>query len=123
MPLHRVNVPGLGWANPPEKFDKFRRGHGVRRLRRTAGQCQNAGGTMLVTPDKKLDCIGLFCPMPVLKVREALTTMAVGQVLEMLADDPASEADLRSWSARTGHQLLVVDKDGPVFRFLVRKTK
>lgn len=78
---------------------------------------------MLVTPDKRLDCIGLFCPMPVLKVREALTAMAVGQVLEMLADDPASEADLKSWSARTGHQLMAVDKDGPVFRFLVRKTK
>jgi tRNA 2-thiouridine synthesizing protein A len=78
---------------------------------------------MLAAPDKKLDCIGLFCPMPVLKVRQALTTMAVGQVLEMLADDPASEADLKSWSARTGHQLLAVDRDGTVFRFLVRKTK
>ncbi len=78
---------------------------------------------MLVMPDKRLDCIGLFCPMPVLKVREALTAMTVGQVLEMLADDPASEADLKSWSARTGHLLLSVDKDGTVFRFLVRKTK
>lgn len=78
---------------------------------------------MLVTPDKRLDCIGLFCPMPVLKVREALKGMTVGQILEMLADDPASEADLKSWSARTGHLLLSVDKDGTVFRFLVRKTK
>jgi len=78
---------------------------------------------MLVTPDKRLDCIGLFCPMPVLKVREALTAMTVGQVLEMLADDPASEADIKSWSTRTGHLLLSVDKDGTVFRFLVRKTK
>jgi tRNA 2-thiouridine synthesizing protein A len=78
---------------------------------------------MLVTPDKQLDCLGLFCPMPILKVREALKPMGTGQVLEMLSDDPASEADMKSWSSRTGHELLAVEKDGPVFRFLVRKTK
>ncbi len=78
---------------------------------------------MLVTPDKQLDCLGLFCPMPILKVREALKPMGTGQVLEMLSDDPASEADMKSWSSRTGHELLTVEKDGPVFRFLVRKTK
>jgi tRNA 2-thiouridine synthesizing protein A len=77
---------------------------------------------MRVSPDKTLDCIGLFCPMPILKVREALKPMLVGQTLEMLSDDPASEADMKSWATRTGHQLLIVDKDGAVFRFLVRKT-
>lgn len=78
---------------------------------------------MLVVPDKKLDCLGLFCPMPVLKVREALKAMAVGESLEMLSDDPASEADMKSWTARTGHQLVALERDGAVFRFLVRKTR
>jgi tRNA 2-thiouridine synthesizing protein A len=78
---------------------------------------------MRVAPDKTLDCLGLFCPMPVLKVREVLKALVAGQTLEMLSDDPASEADMRSWSARTGHELLAVEKDGPVFRFLVRKTR
>jgi tRNA 2-thiouridine synthesizing protein A len=78
---------------------------------------------MLVVPDKQLDCTGLFCPMPVLKVREALKLMVGGQVLEMLSDDPASEADMKSWSNRTGNPLLVVERDGAVFRFLIRKTK
>jgi tRNA 2-thiouridine synthesizing protein A len=73
-------------------------------------------------PDEVLDCVGLFCPMPILKTREALRTMAVGQVLEMLSDDPASEADMRSWTGRTGHELVAVEKDGAVFRFIVRKT-
>ena len=49
--------------------------------------------------------------------------MAVGQVLEMTSDDPASEADMTSWVARTGHELLEVDKDGGVYRFLLRKTR
>jgi len=73
--------------------------------------------------DRHLDCLGLFCPMPILKTREALKHMAVGEVLEMLSDDPASEADMQSWTQRTGHDLLDTLKDGPVFRFLVRKTR
>ena len=73
-------------------------------------------------PDKQIDCTGLFCPMPVLKTREAMRAMAAGQVLEMRSDDPASEADMKSWSARTGHQLLAVEKRGAVFHFIVRKT-
>ena len=73
-------------------------------------------------PDKVLDCVGLFCPMPILKTREAMRAMAVGQLLEMLSDDPASEADMKSWTRRTGHELVAVEKDGTVFRFIVRKT-
>jgi tRNA 2-thiouridine synthesizing protein A len=73
------------------------------------------------TPHQLLDCVGLFCPMPVLKTREAIRAMAVGQVLEMRSDDPASEADMKSWAARTGHELVAVEKHGPVFHFLVRK--
>ena len=75
----------------------------------------------MVVPDRRLDCVGLFCPMPILKTREALKPMAAGEVLEMLSDDPASEADMKSWSSRTGHELLQVERHGAVFRFLVRK--
>lgn len=72
---------------------------------------------------RTLDCLGLFCPMPIVEVREAIRGMAVGEVVLMLADDPASDADMRSWTRRTGHELISVTKDGPVYRFLVRKTR
>jgi TusA-related sulfurtransferase len=78
---------------------------------------------MRIVPDQKLDCLGLFCPMPVLKTRDAMKQMAVGQILEMTSDDPASEADMKSWAARTGHELLEIDKDGAAYRFLIRKTR
>ena len=74
-------------------------------------------------PYRTLDCVGLFCPMPILKTREVIQGMMVGELLEMLSDDPASEADMKSWSARTGHELVGIDKRGAVFRFLVRKTR
>ena len=77
---------------------------------------------MPVIADQKIDCLGLFCPMPILKTREAMKALRAGQVLEMVSDDPASEADMKSWSAKTGHDLIEIDRDGAVYRFLIRKT-
>jgi tRNA 2-thiouridine synthesizing protein A len=73
--------------------------------------------------DRALDCLGLFCPMPIVKTREAIRTMAVGEMLEMLSDDPASDADMKSWTRRTGNELVAATKDGSIYRFLVRKTR
>ena len=78
---------------------------------------------MSVVADRRLDCVGLFCPMPILKTRDALKAMAAGQTLEMLSDDPASEADMKSWTTRTGHDLVAIEKNASVFRFIVRKTR
>ena len=81
------------------------------------------GRSQSLTVDRTLDCLGLFCPMPIVKTREAMAQMAVGQVLEMLSDDPASDPDMRSWARRTGNELLGVSKNGAVYHFLVRKTR
>ncbi len=77
----------------------------------------------MIKPDKQIDCLGLFCPIPIVKTREAIRELTVGQVLEMLSDDPASEADMKSWTRRTGHELLEITQNGAVYRFLVRKTR
>ena len=42
-------------------------------------------------PDKTLDCIGLFCPEPLFQTREQMDSIKVGEVLEVMADDPAAE--------------------------------
>ena len=76
-----------------------------------------------LNPHRQLDCLGLFCPIPIVKTREAMKGMAVGEVLEMLSDDPASDADMKSWALRTGNELMAVSKDGVVHRFLIRKVK
>jgi tRNA 2-thiouridine synthesizing protein A len=77
--------------------------------------------TGVFNPDKRIDCTGLFCPMPIVKTREAIKQIAPGQLLEMLSDDPASEADMKSWARITGHDLVAVERLNAVFRFLVRK--
>ena len=78
---------------------------------------------MSLVADRRLDCIGLFCPMPILKTRDAIRGMAIGQTLEMLSDDPASEADMKSWTTRTGHELVTIEQHASVYRFIVRKTR
>jgi tRNA 2-thiouridine synthesizing protein A len=77
----------------------------------------------VVNPDRQIDCTGLFCPMPIVKTREAMADMSVGQVLAMLSDDPASDPDMRSWVQSTGHELLEVGRSGAVYRFVIRKSR
>jgi len=77
----------------------------------------------LVNPDRQIDCTGLFCPMPIVKTREAILLMRPGELLAMLSDDPASDADMRTWCQITGHELVEVSREDGVYRFLVRKTR
>jgi TusA-related sulfurtransferase len=72
-------------------------------------------------PTKTLDCIGLYCPEPVFRAREEISSVQVGQVLEVLADDPASESDIRSWSKHAGHELISTEKLKEGFRFLIKR--
>jgi tRNA 2-thiouridine synthesizing protein A len=72
--------------------------------------------------DKTVDYKGLFCPMPIVKVARAIKEIEVGQVLEMLADDPGSKADMKAWAKQTRHELLDMREEGGVFKFYVRRT-
>jgi tRNA 2-thiouridine synthesizing protein A len=69
-----------------------------------------------------LDMTGYFCPEPVIRVSEAISDVEVGEVLELVADDPSSEPDIQSWTKRTGHELISIEKNEGVFRFLIRRT-
>lgn len=74
-------------------------------------------------PGKTLDMTGLFCPEPVVRTSEEIETVAPGEVLEMLADDPSSKSDMESWARRTGHELLSVElREDGVYRFLIRRS-
>ncbi|HET8577623.1 MAG TPA: sulfurtransferase TusA family protein [Methylomirabilota bacterium] len=70
-----------------------------------------------------LDCRGLLCPMPIIKLSKAIKTIPVGQVLEMLATDPGSVPDVKAFHAQTGHEIVSSGQEGGVYRFLVRRTK
>jgi TusA-related sulfurtransferase len=78
---------------------------------------------MAAKPYRKLDCLGLYCPEPVFKTRMELDEMEKGEVLEVLADDPAAEEDIRSLVKHLEQEIVNVNKDGNAVRILIRKVK
>jgi TusA-related sulfurtransferase len=49
--------------------------------------------------------------------------MVVNEVLEVIADDPAAEMDIKSLVKRTGNTILKVEKENDVLRVIIKKTK
>lgn len=78
---------------------------------------------MKVKPDRTLDCLGLYCPEPVFRTRMELDNMKIGEILEVLADDPAAEADIKSLVKRLEQEVVSVRKDENTVRILVKKVK
>lgn len=74
-----------------------------------------------MTADAELDARGLLCPLPVLKARKRLSALTGGQVLRMLADDPAARVDVPHFCAEAGHTLVSQSDDGPDQVYLIRK--
>ena len=76
-----------------------------------------------IKPKKTLDCIGLFCPEPLFQTRENIDSIEAGEILEVLADDPAAEEDIKRFAKRTGHQIIKFEKKEGCQRFLIKKKK
>ena len=70
-----------------------------------------------------LDCKGLVCPLPVIKLSKAIKAAAPGAVIELLATDPGAVADLEAFQRRTGHRVLERSESNGTFRFLVKRAK
>ena len=72
--------------------------------------------------NQTLDARNLSCPMPVLKSKKALKSLDINQVLEIIATDPGSMADIPAWTRTTGQELISAEERGPKdYRFLVRR--
>jgi tRNA 2-thiouridine synthesizing protein A len=71
--------------------------------------------------DKELDARGLNCPLPILRTKKAMTDMASGQVLKVLATDPGAVKDFAAFSRQTGNPLLASEKADAEFIFFMKK--
>jgi tRNA 2-thiouridine synthesizing protein A len=70
---------------------------------------------------QELDTTGLKCPIPVLKARKAMKSLAAGSTLRVLATDPSAVQDFADFCEVAGHQLLESKADDGVFSFLIEK--
>jgi TusA-related sulfurtransferase len=75
------------------------------------------------TPVKTLDCIGLYCPEPLFQTREQMDTLNEGEILEVLADDPAAEEDLKRFAKRTNNEIVKFENNQGNLRFFIKKGK
>ena len=76
-----------------------------------------------IIPDAELDCVGLYCPMPIAKTKREIDKLKVGQVLKVEADDPTAEEDIQLWAKKVGHEIMKFEKEGTVMTFLIKKTE
>jgi len=74
-------------------------------------------------PDRVLDCLGLYCPEPVYKTRMELDELKIGEVLEVVADDPAAEEDIKSLVKNLQEELVCVSREGDAVRIQIRKVR
>ena len=73
--------------------------------------------------DVEIDCIGLYCPMPIAKTKEAIDRISIGEILKVEADDPAAEEDIKAWAKRAGHKIVKFEKEDTIITFYIKKMK
>jgi tRNA 2-thiouridine synthesizing protein A len=73
--------------------------------------------------DQEIDAVGLLCPLPVLKAAKRLRAMAPGEVLHLIADDPAAVIDVPHYCAESGNEHLGMTEEDGRQHHLIRKAQ
>lgn len=76
-----------------------------------------------VKVDLTLDLKGLLCPIPVVKMAQAIKTVPLAGIIEATATDPGVMADIPAWCRTTGHKLLSMGRQEKVINFVVQRVK
>ncbi|GLO67308.1 MULTISPECIES: sulfurtransferase TusA family protein [Oceanobacillus] len=72
--------------------------------------------------DHQVDAKGFACPMPIVKTKKAMNNVNAGEIVEILATDQGSKADIQAWTNSAGHQYLGTIEEGNVLKHYLRKT-
>jgi tRNA 2-thiouridine synthesizing protein A len=71
--------------------------------------------------DQLLDCVGVYCPTPIVKTTAKLKEMKVGEVLEVASDDKRIRSDMPYWCQTTGHEMLGIEENNGEYHVFVKK--
>ena len=74
----------------------------------------------MVEVDVLLDAKGMYCPMPIVKLKKATKTMESGQVLKLVATDPGSTRDVPAWANKTGAEILETSEENGEYTFIIK---
>ena len=70
-----------------------------------------------------VDCRGLSCPWPSMKLAKAIVEVVPGATVEVLATDPGAPADVETFTRRTGHRIVERSESSGVLRFVVQRAQ
>lgn len=73
--------------------------------------------------DQSLDCIGLYCPMPIVKTAEKIKELKQGEVLEVVSDDIGIKEDMPAWCRATGNEFLGIEEEAGEYKVYIKKSK
>ncbi len=71
----------------------------------------------------QVDARGLVCPMPTIRLGQAIRKVEVDQLVEVWTDDPGSEENMAAWCKNTGHELVEQSSEDSTFRYVVRRSR
>ena len=72
--------------------------------------------------DETLDCVGLYCPMPIVHTARKMKELKTGQMLEVISDDEGIKEDMPNWCKTTGNEFLGIEEEKGVYRVFVKKS-
>ena len=72
---------------------------------------------------KVIDSRGSFCPGPITDLFKAYRSSVLGDVIELLATDPAAKADVTAWTQKSGNELVGITDEQGYIRITVKITK
>jgi tRNA 2-thiouridine synthesizing protein A len=76
-----------------------------------------------VKADLTLDLKGLLCPIPIVKMAQAIKTVPVAGIIEATATDPGVMADIPAWCRSTGHTLVSMGRQDKIITFVVQRVQ
>ncbi len=71
--------------------------------------------------DLEVDASGLNCPLPLLRLKKGLMEIQPGEVIKVIATDPAAHLDIGVYTDQTGHKIIEFMKDNGIQTFFIRK--
>jgi TusA-related sulfurtransferase len=72
---------------------------------------------------RQVDARGLVCPMPTIRLGQAIRKVEIGQLVQVWTDDPGSRENMAAWCKNTRHELVDSSADETTFKYTVRRTR
>lgn len=72
-------------------------------------------------PDKLINAIGMLCPLPVIKLSDAVKSIAVGEICQLTATDPGALKDVQDWCKANKHKYIGDEQEGRMITIWVEK--